>query len=136
MKTRRCPRWRPWPRLTRSYTTSWPTTSCRPSSQENRLGFDSIYFQAKRWAIDTTVTTPEVQKFSGALNGQHAGKDLFITTARFSEGARKYVEAISGQRIVLVDGKTLARLIIDCNVGVTVKETYTVKAIDTDFFDS
>lgn len=103
--------------------------------KEDRLGFDNVYFQAKRWDKDTTVNKPEVQKFSGALNGQHANKGLFITTARFSEGARKYVETVSGQRIVLVDGVTLAHLMIDYNVGVTEEKTYVIKAIDTDFFE-
>lgn len=103
--------------------------------KEDRLGFDNVYFQAKRWDKDTTVTKPEVQKFSGALNGQHANKGLFITTARFSEGARKYVETVSGQRIVLVDGVTLAHLMIDYNVGVTEEKTYVIKSVDTDFFE-
>lgn len=104
--------------------------------KEDRLGFDSVYYQAKKWALDAVITKPEIQKFSGALNERHARKGLFITTAGFSAGARKFAETVSGQRIVLVDGMTLARLMIDYNVGVTVKETYTVKAIDTDFFES
>lgn len=104
--------------------------------KEDRLGFDNVYYQAKKWALDSVISKPEIQKFSGALNERHAQKGLFITTAGFSSGARKFAETVSGQRIVLVDGMTLAHLMIDYNVGVTVKETYTVKAIDKDFFES
>lgn len=101
----------------------------------DQLGFDSIYFQAKKWAPDATITKPEIQKFSGALNEQHAQKGLFITTARFSAGADKFAKSVSGQRIVLVDGNALAHHMIDYNVGVAEKERYVVKALDTDFFD-
>ena len=104
--------------------------------KEDRLGFDNVYYQAKKWALGSVVSKPEVQKFSGALNERHAQKGLFITTARFSSGACDFADTVSGQRIVLVDGKVLAHLMIDYNVGVTVKETYTIKAIDTDFFES
>jgi restriction system protein len=50
--------------------------------KEDRLGLDIIYVQAKRWAA--TVGRPEIQKFAGALNGQHATKGIFITTSDFS----------------------------------------------------
>lgn len=103
--------------------------------REDRLGFDNIYYQAKRWDPKSTVSRPEIQKFVGALSGKSATKGLFITTARFSDGAVDYAERQSTARVVLVDGQDLARLMIDTGVGVSVVETYEVKAIDTDFFD-
>ena len=103
--------------------------------KEDRLGFDAIYYQAKRWDPERTVGRPDVQAFVGALSGKGASKGLFITTARFSEAAREYAEGLRGQKVVLVDGKALAGLMIDYNVGVSTRAVYEVKAVDTDFFD-
>ncbi len=103
--------------------------------KEDRLGFDAIYYQAKRWDPERTVGRPDVQAFVGALSGKGASKGLFITTARFSDAAREYAEGLRGQKVVLVDGKALARLMIDYNVGVSTRAVYEVKAVDTDFFD-
>jgi restriction system protein len=102
--------------------------------KEDRLGFDSVYYQAKRWGLDQTVGRPALQAFVGALSGKGATKGLFITTARFSETARRYAEGIKNQRLVLIDGQALARLMIDYNVGVTTKATFEVKQVDADFF--
>ncbi|MBW3081776.1 restriction endonuclease [Bifidobacterium sp. 79T10] len=103
--------------------------------KEDRLGFDSVYYQAKRWDLDRTVGRPEVQAFVGALSGRGADRGLFITTARFSKAAREYAEGIRGQKLVLVDGASLAGLMIDYGVGVSTLKTYEVKAVDTDFFN-
>lgn len=102
--------------------------------KEDRLGFDSVYYQAKRWDLDKTVGRPEIQAFVGALSGRGADRGLFITTARFSKQARDYAESLRSHKIVLVDGSTLAGLMIDCSVGVSTVETYEVKALDSDFF--
>ncbi len=104
--------------------------------REDKLGFDAIYIQAKRWQADTVVGRPEIQKFAGALLGQGAAKGLFITTARFSGEAKKYAEAVSGptSKIVLIDGEQLAHLMITYNVGVSVQQTYEIKKIDSDYF--
>lgn len=99
--------------------------------KEDHLGLDSIYIQAKRW--DTTVGRPEIQKFAGALQGQRARKGIFITTSEFSKEALDYVSRIDS-KIVLIDGKALARLMIDFGVGVTSVATYEVKKIDSDYF--
>jgi len=58
---------------------------------------------------------------------------VLLTTARFSADARDYVERIA-TRIVLIDGPTLARLMIEHNVGVTAASTYQIKRIDSDYF--
>lgn len=103
--------------------------------REDKLGFNKIYIQAKRWDLTSTVGRPELQKFVGALAGQGATKGLFITTARFSREARDYADKQHTTKIVLVDGPTLARLMIEYGVGVSVEATYAIKKIDSDFFD-
>ncbi len=102
--------------------------------KEDQLGFSSICIQAKQWAADRTVDRPEIQKFAGALQGQLVSKGLFITTAKFTTGAREYAENLHGSKIVLIDGNHLTRLMIKHNLGVSVQTTYEIKKIDTDFF--
>ena len=105
--------------------------------REDKLGFSSIYIQAKRWQTEQSVGRPEIQKFAGALLGQGASKGLFITTAHFSAEAKKYAESISSptSKIVLIDGEQLAQLMIAYNVGVSVQRTYEIKRIDSDYFE-
>lgn len=98
---------------------------------EDRLGLDTIYIQAKRWA--GTVGRPEIQKFVGALHGKRARKGVFLTTGMFSAEAKEYVAHID-PRVVLIDGPELADYMIDYNLGVTPKATFEIKRIDTDYF--
>jgi restriction system protein len=100
--------------------------------KEDRLGLDIIYIQAKRW--DATIGRPEIQKFAGALDGQRAKKGIFITTSDFSRDAEDYVSRID-KKIILIDGQTMARLMIDFGVGVTSVSTYEVKKLDSDYFE-
>lgn len=100
---------------------------------EDRLGLDSLYVQAKRYALDRTVGRPDVQAFVGALQGQRARKGVLITTGRFTEDAKRYADAIQ-PRVVLVDGTRFAELMIEHNVGVAVRHTYAVQRIDQDYF--
>jgi restriction system protein len=74
-------------------------------------------------------------KFSGGLTKRHASKGVFITTSTFSKDALEYVEAIQ-QKIILVDGKQLASLMIEHNVGVAPTKTYIVKRLDQDYFEN
>lgn len=99
--------------------------------KEDKLGLDTIYIQAKRW--ENTVGRPEIQKFVGALTGQRAKKGLFISTSNFSSDAIEYVSRVD-TKIVLIDGETLAQLMIDHNVGVSTIATYELKKIDSDYF--
>ncbi len=99
--------------------------------EEDRLGLDVVYVQAKRWKSD--VGRPEIQAFVGALQGARAAKGIIFTAGRFSRGAGEYARTIA-TRVVLVDGDRLAELMIDHDVGVTTKETYTVKRPDSDYF--
>lgn len=99
---------------------------------EDRLGLDVVYLQAKRW--DGSVGRPEVQKFVGALHGKRAKKGVFITTGFFSSDATAYVEHID-PKVVLLDGRRLAELMIDFEVGVTTARSYSVKRVDSDYFE-
>ena len=102
---------------------------------QDKLGFDCIYIQAKKWDKDSTVSRLEIQKFVGALAGQGATKGLFITTAKFSDGAREYSQKQHTTKIVLIDGMELAKLMIEYNLGVSVENIYEIKKIDSDFFE-
>lgn len=98
---------------------------------EDKLGLDVIYVQAKRW--ENPISRPEVQKFAGALMGRKAKKGIFITTSVFTREAQEFVASIDS-RVVLVDGERLARLMIEHNVGVLVGQTYEIKRMDSDYF--
>jgi restriction system protein len=100
--------------------------------KEDRLGLDVIYLQAKRW--EGVVGRPEIQKFAGALQGQRASKGVFITTSDYTKEAIDYANLIA-TKIVLIDGATLAGLMVDHNVAVAKVGTYELKRIDTDYFD-
>lgn len=99
---------------------------------EDSLGLDAIYVQAKRW--QGTVGRPELQKFAGSLEGERATKGVFMTTSGFSPEAADYVKKI-GKRVVLIDGARLADLMIQYQVGTTTDREYAVPRIDSDFFE-
>ncbi len=96
----------------------------------DKLGFDRIGIQAKLWSADKVVGRPEIQKFYGALAGK-IDKGLFVTTAKFSQKAREYA---ADKHIILIDGKRLAELMIEFDVGVSTQKVYKIKRVDTDFF--
>ena len=100
--------------------------------KEDRLGLDIIYIQAKRW--ENVVGRPEIQKFVGALAGQGAKKGVFITTSRFTDEAKEY-QPKNETKIVLIDGKQLADLMIDYDLAVATTHTFTIKRIDNDYFE-
>lgn len=99
--------------------------------KEDKLGFDSIYVQAKRW--EGTVSRPTIQQFAGALQGQRARKGVVITTSSFTREAVDYAATLQ-TTIVLIDGAQLAQLMIDHGVGVTEFEVVRLKRIDEDYF--
>jgi restriction system protein len=101
--------------------------------KEDRLGLESIYIQAKRWRDDRIVGRPDIQQFAGALQGHRARKGVFITTARFSDDARRYAEGLQ-TTIVLIDGAQLAELMIDYGIAVTEVETVKLVRVDEDYF--
>lgn len=98
---------------------------------EDRLGLDVIYIQAKKW--DNPVGRPEIQKFAGALQGQRAKKGIFITTSTFTKEAQEFASRIDS-KITLLDGTALSQLMIDYNVGVNPVASYELKRLDSDYF--
>jgi len=98
---------------------------------EDRLGLDVIYIQAKRW--EGSVGRPEIQKFAGALQGQCARKGVFITTSSFTKEAREYASRIES-KLILIDGIYLSNLMAEHNVGVSTIGHYEVKKLDSDYF--
>jgi restriction system protein len=99
---------------------------------EDRLGLDVVYIQAKRWN-DNAVSRPEIQKFVGALTGHRARKGVFITTSTFTKEAQAF--ATNNEfKVILIDGQMLSELMIDYGVGVTRQAVYELKRIDSDYF--
>jgi restriction system protein len=99
---------------------------------EDRLGLDVIYLQAKRW--EGNVSRPEIQKFAGALQGKRAKKGIFITTSDFTSEAKDFVKHIDA-KIILISGRQLADLMWEHNIGVSSAASYEVKKMDLDFFN-
>lgn len=100
--------------------------------KEDKLGLDRIYVQAKRWT--SSVGKPEIHAFIGALSEQGANKGVFITTSRFTSDARAF-KPKSDMKIILIDGRDLCNYMIEYGVGVSVKQVYEVKRIDSDYFE-
>jgi len=101
---------------------------------EDKLGLDAVYIQAKRYAPDSTVGSPALDGFVGAMTKHNATKGVFVTTSSFSKAAHDVLHRIP-QRVVLIDGARLARLMIDHGVGVRIDKTYVLRSIDANFFD-
>jgi restriction system protein len=100
---------------------------------EDALGLDAVYLQAKKYAADNTVGRERIQQFAGALVGQGASKGVFVTTSSFSKLSIEYANKVP-QKIVLIDGEELTRLMVRYGVGVRVERTVEIKRIDTDYF--
>ncbi|GHD07543.1 restriction endonuclease [Zhihengliuella salsuginis] len=101
---------------------------------QDPLGLDRLYVQAKRYGDGNTVGREQIQAFIGALHGFGAAKGVFITTSAFTRHAREYAGAIP-TRVILIDGQRLVSLMIKYRVGVQTKRTYHVVDIDEDFFE-
>ena len=99
--------------------------------KEDVLGLDTIYLQAKRW--QNTVPIKEIRDFAGALLSKRSNKGVFITTSNFPPSAHEFVSTID-RKIILIDGKRLAELMIKFNLGVSIKEQISIKEIDIDYF--
>jgi restriction system protein len=99
---------------------------------EDRLGLDKIYIQAKRY--NNTVPVKEVRDFAGAMLAHNARKGVFITTSDFPASAKDFAEKID-RTLILIDGKRLAELMIEYNIGISPKETFVYKEVDSDYFE-
>ncbi|MDR2709908.1 MAG: restriction endonuclease [Burkholderiales bacterium] len=100
---------------------------------EDRLGLDVVYIQAKRWQSDVSVR--EIRDFVGALEGKGATKGIFITTSSYTKEARDYISRLTAKKVVLIDGEHLANLMIDFDIGVSIVSSYNIKRIDSDYFE-
>ena len=101
--------------------------------REDALGLDEVYIQAKKYT-EGTVGGGALRNFAGAIDAAGTTKGVFVTTASFTRAAREYV-ARSPKRIVLIDGEELARLMVEHNIGVRIRERHAIKRIDEDYFD-
>ena len=99
---------------------------------EDRLGLDVIYIQAKRY--QATIGRKEIQSFVGALAGKQANKGVFITTSDFKKTATDYAKTVT-QKVILINGSRLADLMIEHDIGVSTQRTISIKRIDTDYFE-
>ncbi|MEN2412309.1 restriction endonuclease [Flavobacterium mesophilum] len=98
------------------------------------LGLESVGIQAKRFK-EGNVGSPDIRNFIGSLAVKGFNKGVFLTTSSFSPEAIKTALESKQHKIILIDGKKLANLAIEFNVGVQVEETILLKRIDMDFFD-
>ncbi len=99
--------------------------------KEDKLGLDKIYIQAKKW--ENCVGRPDIQKFVGALQGKRAKKGIFITMSTFSREALEYADNLDVS-VILIDGKRLANYMIENELGVSLKQSYKIYNVDTDYF--
>lgn len=102
--------------------------------RQDALGLDLVGVQAKRFDKDNTVQRPDIQAFVGALQGAQTSRGVFVTTAKFSPGAKQFAENVA-MRLRLIDGKELTKLMVRYNVGVQVSETFELKQIDEEAFE-
>ncbi|MBM3557220.1 MAG: restriction endonuclease [Alphaproteobacteria bacterium] len=102
---------------------------------QDPLGLDRIYVQAKRWKDGASVGSGDIRDFFGSLDLKRASKGIFVTASSFSPTAKETAERL-GKRIVLIDGPQLARLMIRYDIGCRIEETLTIKKVDEEFFEA
>lgn len=101
---------------------------------EDILGLDTIYLQAKRYGPDNPVGVEKVKEFAGSLMERGASKGVFVTTSSFTSGAESYPGRIK-EKLILIDGERLSDLMVRYNVGVREERAIVLKKIDNDYFD-
>lgn len=101
--------------------------------KEDRLGLGLIYLQAKKW--EGQVPSKEVRNFAGSLQATKTKKGIFITTAEFTPDAKEFIKRLTDTTIILINGKELAKLMEEFDVGVSVVDSVKIKKIDQDYFE-
>jgi restriction system protein len=101
---------------------------------QDPLGLDRVYIQAKRYAPGNNIGSGEIRDFFGSLDRHKASKGLFVTTSTFSHSAKETADYLS-KRIVLIDGQRLTDLMIRFNVGCQIEDTLYLKKVDEEFFE-
>jgi restriction system protein len=102
---------------------------------QDALGLDRIYVQAKRYQDSSTIGRPSIQQFVGSLNERKSKRGVFITTSKFSQEAKDYVEKVDS-RVVLIDGLRLVELMYQYNLGVESSQVFEIKTINSDYFQA
>ncbi len=102
---------------------------------EDKLGLDQIYMQAKRYA-DNSVSSEKVQAFVGAMTQGGCRKGVFVTTSTFTSDAKQFAASIRDPRLVLVDGNKLTDLMIQNGIGIETKQVIKISRINLDYFGS
>jgi len=101
---------------------------------QDPLGVDQIYIQAKRYAEGNNIGSGAIRDFFGALNLKKAQKGIFFTSSAFTSSAIQTANDL-GVRIVLIDGLRLAKLMIRYNIGCRDEEILHLKKVDEEFFE-
>ncbi len=101
--------------------------------KEDRLGLGEIYLQAKKW--EGSVASKDVRNFAGSLQATKSKKGIFITTSDFTPDGREFVKKLSDSTIILINGKDLAKLMVEYDVGVSEINNIRIKKIDQDYFE-
>ena len=102
----------------------------------DRLGFDKVYVQAKLYSPDSSISEGVMRDFIGAIDNQEAnGRGVFITTSKFTKGAAEKALGSKHHKIMLIDGERLSELMIEFGVGVSTTNTFTVKELDSAFYE-
>lgn len=101
---------------------------------QDKLGFDRVYLQAKKYGKTNKVGKGELYEFSGALDAHGATKGILLTTSEFTEGARTEAPKARNKHIILIDGRQLATLMVQHNIGVEVDQIVEIKRVDGAFF--
>jgi restriction system protein len=105
--------------------------------KEDVLGLGRIHIQAKRYQQGSNISREEIQKFVGALAVAQSNKGVFITTSKFTKGAKEYVNNLNATTtIVLINGEQLAEYIYDYGLGMQTEKIIEIKKLDSDFWDS
>ena len=100
---------------------------------QDQLGLDVVYIQAKRYKPGAPVPVSAVRDFAGAIEAHKANKGVFVTTTNFTKSGKQFIEKIS-KRIVLIDGEQLCELLIRNNIGVKIQQTLEIKRVDEDYY--
>jgi restriction system protein len=101
---------------------------------EDALGLDVVYIQAKRYAPGHAIGIDKIHEFAGAMTARHATKGVFATTSHFTTSARTTADRLP-YRLILIDGEELSRLMVRYGVGVRSLRSIEMKKVDLDYFE-
>ena len=102
---------------------------------EDPLGLDVVYLQAKRYAPGNGIGVEKIREFAGTLDERGAIKGVLVTTSHFAGPALTYAER-SPKRLILIDGDRLTQLMVRYGVGVRTFRTFDLRRLDADYFSS